>query len=149
MIFKSSKQIENYLLERSKIALENMLKEVYDLIQKFLNQFYSDYTPIPGWYERTEQLLHSLVKGDIKKTGKGFTAYVYFDYARIKYDTGAKPSGKQVLEAAAEGKHGAKGLKTVDGRTGIDVWNTPLETLNDNAIQKFKEYLIQAGIPVK
>ena len=98
-------------------------------------------------YERTYKLLHSLVKSDIRQVGNGLIAEVYFDLDYL-YVTGAEPSGEQVMDAAAYGGHGAKGLRVVNGG-GEDAWFTPLEILDAEAIKILKNMLIAEGIPIK
>ena len=145
--FRSSKELKDYIIGKSYQAMQRAEEYVYSLIDLYLQNFYKDYNPVK--YRRTDQLLHSLVKSDIRKSGNGWEAYVYFDFTSLKYETGKKPSGEQVISAAAKGEHGAEGLHTEQGKYGIDVWNEPVEIINSEFIEKFKEYLIDAGIPVK
>lgn len=145
MVFKNEKQLENFLLQKCKVALERSQNQVYKIIDLYLNRFYADYDPI--LYERTYKLLHSLVKSNVRPEGKGFVAEVYFDLDYL-YTTGAKPSGEQVMDAAAYGGHGAKGLKIVNGG-GEDVWFTPLEILDAEAIEILESMLRAEGIPLK
>lgn len=145
--FKSSKELKDYIIGKSYEAMQRAEEYVYSLIDRYLQDFYRDYDP--SSYTRTDQLLRSLVKSDIRKSGNGWESYVYFDYTSLKYTTGSRPTGEQVVSAAAHGEHGAEGLKMMSGNTGVDVWNTPVEIINSEFMGKFKEYLIQAGIPVK
>ena len=147
--FRSSKELKDYIIGKSYQAMQRAEEYVYSLIDQYLHDFYNDY--VPDKYKRTRQLLHSLVKSDIRKSGNGWESYVYFDCTSLKY---IKPSNKepvdgiQVVSAAAKGEHGAEGLHTEFG-TGVNIWNTPVEIINSEFIEKFKEYLIDAGIPVK
>lgn len=145
--FRSSKELKDYIIGKSYQAMQRAEEYVYSVLDDAMQKFYDDYPD--GKYKRTEQLLRSCVKSDIRKKGNGWEAYVYFDYTSLKYTTGSKPSGEQVMQAAAEGRHGAMGLRMMPGNTGVDAWNTPVEIINSEFIEKFKEYLIQAGIPVK
>lgn len=149
MVFKNKSELLNFLYDKAYDALKNSQTVVYDIIQDYLQQFYADYDPI--LYERTEQLLHSLVKGDIHPSAKGYVAEVYFDLSSLNYVTGNQPTGTQVMEAAAQGLHGAIGsdLLYVHGNTGVGVWNDALQVLDAEAIRILKDRLIEQGIPVK
>ena len=145
MVFDSIKAIEKDIMKKSRLAIMKAQDEVYVIIKKFVYQYYSSYDPV--MYERTYQLLASLVQTRIVSTGNGYTAEVYFDYDSLKYNTGAKPSGLQVMDAAAYGGHGAEGLRVIDGSVGI--WNDPKQVLDAQAMQILKKNLIEAGIPIK
>lgn len=145
MVFKNEKQLETFLLQKCKVALERSQNQVYKIIDLYLNRFYADYDP--AIYERTYKLLHSLVKSEIKRDGKGFKAEVYFNLDYL-YSTGAKPSGEDVMFEASHGGHGAKGLKVVNG-SGEDAWFTPIEILDAEAIEILKNMLIAEGVPIK
>ena len=145
MVFKNKKQLEAFLLQKCKPALERSQNQVYKIIDLYLNRFYADYDPV--MYERTYKLLHSLVKSDVVSTGNGYKAEVYFDLDYL-YTTGAQPSGEDVMFEASHGGHGAKGLKVVNGG-GEDAWFTPLEILDAEAIEILKNMLISEGIPIK
>ena len=145
--FKSSKELKDYIIGKSYEAMQRAEEYVYKVLDDAMKAFYADYPD--GKYKRTEQLLHSCVKSDIRRKGNGWESYVYFDYTSLKYTTGSKPTGEQVMQASAQGLHGAMDMKMVSGNTGVDAWNTPVEIINSEFMGKFKEYLIQAGIPVK
>ena len=111
MVFKNEKQLKDFLLKKSKAALIKSQEQVYQIIDRFVKEFYADYSP--ELYERTYQLYRSLVKSEIVPTGSGYEAHVYFDLDSLDSVTGAKPSGEQVVSAAASGGHGATGLRVV------------------------------------
>lgn len=145
MVFDSIKAIEKDIIKKSRLAIMKAQDEIYVIIKKFVYQYYNSYDPI--MYERTYQLLASLVQTRVVSTGNGYTAEVYFDYDSLNYITGAKPSGLQVMKAAAYGGHGAEGLRVVGG--GVGIWNDPKEILDAQAMQILKKNLIEAGIPIK
>ena len=147
MVFKSRKELESFLLKKCRLAILKAQDEVYVVIKKFLYQYYADYDPVQ--YERTYQLLQSLVQSRIVSDGKGYKAEIYFDIDGLNYATGAKPSGAQVMDAAAYGGHGAEGLRVVSGDTGVSAWNDPIQKLNADAINILKRMLISEGIPIK
>lgn len=147
MTFKNEAQLKSFLLAKCKNALIKTQEQVYQIIDRFVKEFYADYSP--EVYERTYQLYRSLVKSDIVSTGGGYRAYVYFDLDSLDYIYGARPSGEQVMAAAAEGWHGADGLLVKSGDTGVNIWNDPKEILDANAIDILVRMLKSEGIPVK
>ncbi len=149
MVFKNRNELLDFLYNKAYDALKGAQVVVYDIIQDFIQQFYADYTP--ELYERTEQLLRSLVKGVIRPSAKGFVADVYFDLSSLNYITGNQPTGEQVMEAAAQGLHGAIGsnLLYVHGDTGVGVWNDALQVLDAEAIRILRDRLVEQGIPIR
>lgn len=145
MVFDSIDAIRKDIMKKSRLAIMKSQDEVYTIIKKFVYQYYGDYDPV--MYERTYQLLASLVQTRVVSTGSGYTAEIYFDYNSLNYITGAKPSGLQVMEAAAYGGHGAEGLRVVGG--GVGIWNDPKQILDAQAIEILKKNLIAAGIPIE
>ena len=77
MAFHSMSELKAYLMPRMEKSVTTMRDSVYSVINMYLKQFYEEYDPIE--YHRTEQLLRSLVKSEIKQEANGFSAYVYFD----------------------------------------------------------------------
>lgn len=149
MVFKNRRELENFLYDKAYDALRNAQGVVYEIIKDYLHQFYADYDPV--LYERTEQLLRSLVRGDIRASAKGWVTDVYFDLSSLSYVTGNQPTGEQVMKAAAQGLHGAIGsdLLYVNGNTGVDVWYDPLQVLDAEAIRILRDRLVEEGIPIK
>lgn len=147
MVFRNESQIKSFLMAKCKNALIKSQEQVYQIIDRFVKEFYADYSP--ELYERTYQLYRSLVKSDIISTGTGYEARVYFDLSELDYIYGAQPSGEQVMGAAAEGWHGADGLLVKSGNTGVSIWNDPKEILDANAIDILARMLKAEGIPIK
>lgn len=150
MVFKNEKQLKDFLLEKAGYALKNAQQEVYNIIQQFVKEFYADYSP--EMYERTYQLYNSLVKSGVEWSGgSGYKVYIYFDLDSLNYVTGNQPTGEQVMQAAAQGLHGAMGsdLLYVHGNTGIGIWNDPMQIISAEAIEILKRKLIEQGIPIK
>lgn len=145
MVFHSMSELKQYILSRSANALQKTVEQVYQIIDRFMKEFYAEYSPVI--YERTYQLYRSLVKTDIESTGNGWKAYVYFDYGSLVYTTGSSPSGQQVMNAASCGGHGAEGLHIVAGGTGV--WDESKVILDSQAIEILKRMLIAEGIPIK
>lgn len=145
MIIKNEAQLKQVLLAKCKNALIKSQEQVYQIIDRFVKEFYAEFSP--EMYERTYQLYRSLVKSDIIKTENGYEAKVYFDFGSLVYTTGSSPSGEQVMSAAAKGGHGAEGLYVIHGGTGI--WNEPKQILDAEAVNILKKMLISEGIPIK
>lgn len=146
MVFKNEKQLKEFLLKKCKNALIKSQEQVYQIIDRFVKEFYAEFSP--EVYERTYQLYRSLVKSDIQFTGNGYQAYVYFDLGSIDYVTGSKPSGEQVMQAAEWGRHGAMGLAVADFK-GTSIWHEPSDILNAEAINILKKMLVSEGVPIK
>lgn len=145
MTFKNEKELKSFLLKKCQSALVKAQEKVYKIIDLHVQRFYADYDP--EMYERTYQLMRSLVKGNIRPTGNGYESEVYFDLDYI-YNTGANPSGEDVMGVAAIGGHGANGLKVVYFG-GADTWHTPKEILDVEAMKILVQELKAAGIPIK
>ena len=161
MTFKNEKQLKDFLLKKCKVALAKTQEKVYRIIDKFLNDFYADYTPSDSGYgyQRTEQLLHSLVKAEVAPSGNGYKAEVYFDldslsYSKPVWQKGNVPSGEQVFDAAKQGLHGAIGdagggyqFNYVPG--GVNIWSDPIRELDAKAIGILVDMLRAEGIHIK
>ena len=114
--------------------------EVYKIIKKFLYNYYNEFTP--EMYERTYQLLSSLVESRIISKGNGYEAEIYFNFDGLNYVT---VSGKEVMDAAAKGEHGVERV----AYRGTGIWNEPKEILDAQAKDILKDMLISEGIPIK
>lgn len=159
MVFKSEKELERFILKKSRLALLKAQDEVYRIIKKFIYDYYNDYDP--SFYDRTYQLLSSLVESRIISTGKGYRAEVYFaldklSYSKYAWQGGDPPSGEEVFEAAKRGLHGAIGdagggwqYLYMGGNTGVNIWSDPIRELDEKAINILKKMLIAEGIPIK
>lgn len=146
MVFKNESELKAFILKKCRNALAKSQEQVYQIIDRFVKEFYAEFTP--EMYERTYQLYRSLVKSEVVRTRNGYEAQVYFDLSSLDYVTGARPSGEQVMGAAEFGRHGAMGLATADFK-GASVWHEPLAILDAQAINILKKMLISEGIPIK
>ena len=169
MTFNSFGELKNYILSKSQIAIRVAQEEVYGIIYKFVKQYYSEYDP--SVYERTYQLLRSLVKTEVVPTDNGWEAQIYFDIGALDYTikTFTKPeyywdetyhspfcsatstdgvfenpkgSGQKVVESAMHGKHGGKA-------SGTAIWDESKRILDREAINILKKWLERYGIPLK
>lgn len=144
-VFKNEKELERFLMRKSRQALLKAQDKVYGIIKQFLYQFYTEYDPEK--YKRTRQFLESLVKSQIVSDRKGYKVEIYFDLNYI-YETGSNPSGGQVMQAAEWGRHGAMGLAVADFK-GTSVWHESLAELDAKAINILVDMLRAEGIVVK
>lgn len=148
MVFNSIEEIKAYILSQSASAINQAKEQIYQVINKFVKEYYTEYSPT--MYERTYQLYQSLVKTDVISTGNGWEATVYFDIDQLDYHM-KRLNGKEypnkgwseskTLSAAAHGSHGGK-VK------GTAIWDEPLKELNKNGYKILKNVLIQNGIPI-
>lgn len=169
--FNTMDELEDYILERVKQAMIPIQEQVYAIVDRFLKQYYAEYTP--SYYERTYQLYKSLVKTGIKKTANGYEAYVYFDvdtldYAFKTFKKRARrtPSGeymnpfnRQVNSSGVFKNEGYSAEKTLAGAmfgshgglsaNGTYIWIESLRRLDNEYIDIFKKYLKANGIPIK
>lgn len=150
MVFKNEAQLKAFLLAKCKNAVAESTQKIYRIIDDCLKQYYSEFKP--DEYIRTEQLLHSLVKGEVVPTINGYDAEVYFDAGLLNYVTGAVPlqsgktgwatwTGQQVLDDAMSGGHGGY-------INGTAIWGTSLSVIGDIRNLLLKELKSQ-GIPIK
>lgn len=150
MVFKNEKQLKDFLLAKCKVAISQTEEKIYRVIDSALKQYYDEFEP--SEYIRTQQLLHSLVKSDVKKVGNGYEAEVYFDDSMMKYETehvlrksgwygSATWGAEEVLDTAMHGSHGGY----IDGTA---IWGTSQAVLGD-IYALIKRELIAQGIPIK
>lgn len=151
MVFKTTDELKNYILSRSELAVQETKEKVFKIIFNVVAQYYNEFQPED--YQRTLQLLFSLVDTDARKQGNGFVAEVYFDIGSIDYQEPKKHrknpddwSDEEIInEIMTGGSHG--GYIAPNGNT--KVWTESMEILNAELIQILKQELIKNGIPVK
>ena len=149
MVFKNEAQLKNFLMVKCKNAVVQAQEKVYRIIDRCLDQYYGEFKP--DEYIRTQKLLNSLVKSNIKQVGNGFEAEVYFDEKQLNYQTGvvstqhgtgyATWGAEEVLDTAMHGSHGGY----IDGTA---IWGTSQVVLGD-IYALLRNELIAQGIPLK
>lgn len=148
--FNSIEALEQHLLKQMNGAMMKAQEEIYQIINRFVKQYYVDYTPME--YHRTYQLYRSLVKSEIITTNNGVYSHVYFDvdaldysvkYLNGKWIPNKGWSEQKTLDAAAHGSHGG----FVNGKNSI--WDDPIKILDKKANAILKQMLLDAGIPIK
>lgn len=154
MKFKNEKQLETFLLAKCRAAVAGTEQKIHSIIDKCLRQFYAQFDP--DEYIRTEQLLHSLVKSDVKQVGNKFVAEVYFDVGALNYDTGVVPTqsgtgyatwdGETVLRVAMESDvpHGGYAK-------GTAIWTKSQATIQTlgGVYEMLERELRMMGIPIR
>ena len=148
MTFDSVDALKSYILSRMQPAIQKAQEQVYQVIDRFVKEYYAEFSPEVD--ERTYQLYRSLVKSDIKSTGNGYEACVYFDIGALDYAMktigGVTVPNKgwseeKTLTAAAHGSHGGYA-------SGTAIWDEPIGILSSEAYNILKRMLIDAGIPL-
>ena len=153
MVFKSESELEKFILLKCKNAITNAENKIYKIIDDNLNLFYGEYNPVE--YIRTQQLLHSLVRTGIKKTGNGYEAEVYFDADRLNYPNpalgqsgqyhSADMSSEEILDMTMQGSHGGSHGGWKDG---THIWNDSMHWLGD-IMKLLVDELKAQGVPIK
>lgn len=153
--FSSAEALKKEILKRSKVAVEIAEKKAHQIIHQFLRQYYGEFAPEE--YIRIYKLLSSLVKTEVRSTGNGWEAEVYFDASRLNYENGVMPlqhtpehgmygwatwGAEEVLDTAMHGSHGGY-------IGGTAIWDQSMAVLNSSMITILKNSLIKAGVPVK
>ncbi len=123
-------------------ALEMTQKEIFDVVQEHIKNYYHEMVPI--LYDRTWHLLNSLIKTEVVKTGNTFACSVEIDrdYLNYKYSGGA--SGLEVMEYADNHSHGG----VYDDDFGC-VWQDSLAELGLEPGIRYimKKNLQKCGVP--
>lgn len=121
MGFKNDQELTMAIMNTMQGALLDIQNKAYDVVKRFMDIYYSEYTPIPiqyGGYERTRAFYNSLVKSEIKKTSTGYKCSVYIDLDRMNdYKC---HSGETVMDMINSGFHANTGMN--DG-----MYNTPYD----------------------
>lgn len=123
------KQIEGSLSKTATDYVERATELIWD-------KFYKEYTPKEGGYERTYQLLNSVMKTAVKKQNNTYSVEIYLDPTGVNY---ADTSALEVFLLASEGYHGNKNIKT-----DYEFW----KMLVDEAMKTWRSYLIKNGLNV-
>lgn len=156
MRISNSQQLETVMKERLKGAIVSAQEKVYQVIDKFLKQYYAEYTPMQ--YDRTYQLLRSLVKSEIINNGNGYKCRVFFDLSKIDYTYKTingktyKNSGygtivtKEDIVGMAMTSETHGGYKAPQNTA---IWNESMIELNRDKIKILKQALLDNGIPIK
>lgn len=134
-------QLEKVMQSKSIQMTDKLAERVYQILNYFLNDYYTGWTP--SSYKRTQDFLRSAVKVKARRYGNTIKACVYIDYKALNnYEN---VTGLQVVTWANEGFHG--GL-TVEHKP--HVWDDTIENTVNNGmlLQMAKKYLENNGFTV-
>ena len=121
------------------VSLSKMATDLVELATKLIwEEFYQQYTPKEGGYERTYQLLSGCVRSAVKHTGNSYIVEIYMDgsTATLGYKSNEI---YDVWLLAASGIHGYEGIQT-EGR----YW----ESLKEYVFDNWRQLLIKNGLNV-
>lgn len=149
--FDNVAAIKRDLYKKTKSAVKIARNKAYLVIREFLNQYYYGYTP--DEYMRTYRFLCSLVKDEVKGTGTGWEAKVYFDVGKLVYankvstwtwdgEVSATGDPRKTLEAALHGSHGGHYVE------GTEVWGKTERFFDEQGVELLKRAMIDANIPI-
>ncbi len=154
MVFNNEKQLKDFLLAKCRNAIAQAEEKVHQTIDNCLKQFYNEFQP--NEYIRTEQLLHSLVKSEVKKVGNGYEAEVYFDVDGLNYQNGwietvsghgyANWDKDTILDVVMTGSY--SGLPHGGHTEGTAIWTESIKQLGD-IWNLLETELRKQGIPIK
>ena len=158
-VIKSINDLNKILEQRATMAMKMAQKDIGECIQESIDEYYREKvfrggtSCTPRVYERTFELLNSIVKTEIIKNGNTLSCNVGIsdDYLNYKYPgtngwDGVDATGRDVLDWNNEnGSHGG----SVDGDWKI--WDEAMRTLSGETgiMAIFLSKLKKCGINVK
>lgn len=158
-IITSKTQLKQLLEQRATFALKSTQKIVGICIQESIDEYYREkvfnggVSCIPKVYERTWELLNSLVKTDVVKVGNTLQCtvgisdeYLNYKYPGSNWENNIPATGRDVLEwNNSDGSHGY----TVSGDWKI--WEQAMQSLSGESgiLSIFESNLKKYGIPIK
>lgn len=159
MAITSMVQLQKLFEQRATFALKSSQKIIGDCIQESIDEYYREKafkdgtSCIPKVYERTWELLNSLIKTDVIKVGNTLqcTVGISDEYLNYKYPgsnlgNNISATGRDVLEwNNSNGSHGY----TVSGDWKI--WEQAMQSLSGEhgILSIFESNLKKYGIPIK
>jgi hypothetical protein len=137
--------LEKVMMQQCKNICELMANEVYETLNYFLNQYYTEWTPVS--YSRTYDLLHSAFKTKVEQVGNSYQAVVGIDYESL--DNYKDATGYEVVSwSNQKGIHG--GLDVSDQGANTAVWDDTIETAihSGQLLKDCIEYLKGKGFKI-
>lgn len=118
----STVHLEKIMQNVIKLALQMTQDDIFDVIQKHINIYYSEYVPLQ--YQRTDTFKDSIFVSGIKISANGAecTVEINRDYLRHIYEGGA--SGLEVTNWANQSLHGG-----IDVGTNHNFFDAALDEL--------------------
>lgn len=103
-VIKSISDLTRIIELRVQKALEMTQKEIFEVVQEHLTDYYHEFTPV--MYHRTWTFLNSLIKTDIIKSGNTLSCTVEIDRDYLSYRYDGNVTGLEVSNLANEHSHG-------------------------------------------
>lgn len=150
MLINNANELNNMLKKVAMEAMNQVREQVSDCIDKFIKQYYAEYTPIDenkGGYRRTYQFFDSLVIPSVKANGNTLTCEICLDPGSMNYKNA---SGQAVLEMIDHGYHAMRRMGAPYDIPGTAVWSESVSYIEkyDLVIGTFKKYLESQGFTV-
>lgn len=149
---KNESDLKKLLLSKCEIAIKKVANSAYEEVKERTVDWYGDYTPVDGGYQRTYQLHgednEKFIIRESYSSNNGYEEVIKLDTNGI-YNTGKNPTKQQVVDTAAQGLHGVKdgdGWKYVGGNAGVKLWD---EGLQEKATKDLVDALIAQGVSIK
>lgn len=145
MLISNANELNNMLKKVAMEAMDQVREQVSDCIDKFIKQYYAEYTP--KQYDRTYQFFDSLVVPSVKANGNTLTCEIYLDPGSMNYKNA---SGQAVLEMIDHGYHAMRRMGAPYDIPGTAVWSKSVSYIEkyDLVIGTFKKYLESQGFTV-
>lgn len=145
MLISNANELNNMLKKVAMEAMNQVREQVSDCIDKFIKQYYEEYTP--EQYFRTYQFFDSLVVPSVKANGNTLTCEIYLDPGSMNYKNA---SGQAVLEMIDHGYHAMRRMGAPYDIPGTAVWSESVSYIEkyDLVIGIFKKYLESQGFTV-
>ena len=108
MAIRNMAELQKMLEKQARDICEMAANEVYEAINYYLSQYYSEWEP--KLYLRTESMLHSAFKTKVVQVGNSFKAEVGIDYEAL--DDYIDATGWEVVNWANTEEHGGMNVNT-------------------------------------
>lgn len=143
MIVKNQAELNRALKSVAEKALRDAQNEVHVCIEKFVKQYYAEYSPTV--YKRTYQFMESITKTGIKSKGFTVTCEIYID-TRMNYEAPTQA----VVEMINTGYHAMRKMGAPRDIKGTKVWDESISFIEKYQvfIETFKQSLISQGLTV-
>lgn len=143
MIVKNQSELNRALKLVAEKALRDAQNEVHICIEKFVKQYYAEYSPTV--YKRTYQFMESIIKAGVKTHGYTVTCEIYID-TRMDYEAPTQA----VIEMINAGYHAMKKMGAPRDIKGTKVWDESISFVEKYQvfIETFRQSLISQGLTV-
>lgn len=164
MLIHNKDELNAILLQKTKNAVIKAEGTVYNIIHRFVKEYYAEYDPV--MYVRTYQFYQSLVQSEITpvEKGLGWKARVYFDLSKLNYymKTIQRNNKRKTLRNTSDNfddpldeagvlDRVMAGYHVVRPRIvqGTPIWLETQKILDEQGFEILKRMLVSEGIPIK